>query len=47
MGALSCRAAQLAAAINLAAILSFATPALAETSEISAAEKLMRVARAG
>jgi Amt family ammonium transporter len=38
MGALSCRAAQLAAATNLAAILSFATPALAETSEISAAD---------
>jgi ammonium transporter, Amt family len=38
MGALSCRAAQLAAAINLAAILSLATPALAETSEISAAD---------
>ena len=38
MGALSCRAARLAAAITLATILSFATPALAETSEISAAD---------
>ena len=38
MGALSCRAAKLAATINLAAILSFVTPALAETSEISAAD---------
>jgi Amt family ammonium transporter len=38
MGALSCRAAQLAAAINLAAILSLASPALAETSEISPAD---------
>ncbi len=38
MGALSCRAARAAATINLAAILSFATPALAETSEISAAD---------
>jgi ammonium transporter, Amt family len=38
MGALSCRAARLAAAINLAAILPLATPAFAETSEISAAD---------
>jgi Amt family ammonium transporter len=38
MGARSCRAARLAATINLAAILSFATPAFAETSEISAAD---------
>jgi Amt family ammonium transporter len=38
MGALSCRAARLAATINLAAISSFATPAFAETSEISAAD---------
>src|SRR6266849_6072252 len=38
MGALSCRAARAAATINLAAILSVATPALAETSEISAAD---------
>src|SRR5713101_6752254 len=38
MGALLCRAARLAAPINLAAISSFATPALAETSEISAAD---------
>src|SRR3977135_1470214 len=38
MGALSCRAARLAAAITLATILSFATPAFAETSEISAAD---------
>src|SRR6202163_4563224 len=38
MGALSCRAARLAAPITLAAILPFATPAFAETSEISAAD---------
>src|SRR3977135_354315 len=38
MGALSCRAARLAAAITLATILSFATPALAETSEINTAD---------
>jgi ammonium transporter, Amt family len=37
MGALSCRAAKLAAPISLAAIL-FATPALAETSAISTAD---------
>src|SRR4030088_1765113 len=38
MGALSCRAARLAAAITLATILSFATPALAASSEISTAD---------
>jgi Amt family ammonium transporter len=38
MGALSFRAAWLAAPIGLAAVLSFATPALAETSEISPAD---------
>ena len=38
MGALSCRAAKLAALINLVAISLFATPALAGTSEISAAD---------
>jgi Amt family ammonium transporter len=38
MGALSCRAAKLAAPISLAAIFSFATPAFAETSDISAAD---------
>src|SRR5216684_1158309 len=38
MGALSCRAARAAATINPAAILSVANPALAETSEISAAD---------
>lgn len=38
MGALSFRAAGLAAPIGLATILSFATPALAETSEISPAD---------
>ena len=38
MGALSCRAAKLAAAINLAAIISFSTPALAQTPGISAAD---------
>jgi ammonium transporter, Amt family len=38
MGAHSCRAARLAALISLAAIFSFATPAFAETSTISAAD---------
>ena len=38
MGALSCRAAKLAALINLVAISLFATPAFAGTSEISAAD---------
>ena len=38
MGALSCRAAKLAAAISLAAIISFSTPALAQTPGISAAD---------
>src|ERR1700681_3003279 len=38
MGALSCRAARLAAPITLATILSFATPAFADSSEISAAD---------
>ena len=38
MGALSCRAAMLAAPINLATIVLFATPALAGPSEISAAD---------
>ena len=38
MGALSCRAAKLAAPISLAAITAFATPALAETSQINAAD---------
>ena len=38
MGALSCRAAKLAAPISLATIFSFATPAFAETSDISAAD---------
>ena len=38
MGALSCRAAKLAAAISLAAIISFATPAFAQTPKISAAD---------
>src|SRR6202163_2072282 len=38
MGALSCRAARLAAPITLAAILPFATPAFAETSTINAAD---------
>jgi len=38
MGALSCRAARLAAPIGLATIISFATPAFAGTSEISAAD---------
>jgi len=38
MGAHLCRAAKLAAPICLAAVLPFATPAFAETSEISAAD---------
>src|SRR6185437_2832520 len=38
MGALSCRAAQLTAPIGVAAISSFATPAFAGTSDISAAD---------
>ena len=38
MGALSCRAAKLAAPISVAAITAFATPAFAETSEIKAAD---------
>src|ERR1700758_5568413 len=38
MGALSCRAAKLAAPISLVMTLWFATPALAETSEISTAD---------
>ncbi len=38
MGALSCRATRLAAPISLATLLSFATPAFAETSTISAAD---------
>jgi ammonium transporter, Amt family len=38
MGALSCRAATLAAPISLATIFSFATPALAETSDINPAD---------
>ena len=38
MGALSCRAARLAAPISFATIFSFATPAFAETSDISAAD---------
>ena len=38
MGALSGRAAKLAAAINIATIFSFATPAFAGTSDISAAD---------
>jgi ammonium transporter, Amt family len=38
MGTLSCRAARLAAPISLATIFSFATPAFAETSGISAAD---------
>jgi ammonium transporter, Amt family len=38
MGALSCRAARLAAPISLATIFSFATPAFAETSGISPAD---------
>jgi len=38
MGAPSCRAATAAATINLATIFSFATPAFAETSTISAAD---------
>ena len=38
MGAQLCRAAKLAAPICLAAIFPFATPALAETSGISAAD---------
>jgi ABC-type transport system involved in multi-copper enzyme maturation permease subunit len=38
MGALSCRAAKLAALISLATILSCATPAIAETADISTAD---------
>jgi Amt family ammonium transporter len=38
MGALSCRAATLAAPISLATIFSFATPAFAETSDINPAD---------
>src|SRR5487761_2075801 len=38
MGALPGRAAKLAAAINIATIFSFATPAFAGTSDISAAD---------
>jgi len=38
MGALSCRAAKLAAPIGVAAITAFATPAFAETSGINAAD---------
>ena len=38
MGALSCRAARLAAPIGLAAIFLFATPAFAETPDINAAD---------
>jgi ammonium transporter, Amt family len=38
MGALSCRAAKPAAPISLVAMSSFATPALAETADISAAD---------
>ena len=38
MGARSCRAAKLAAPISVAAIAAFATPALAETSGINAAD---------
>ncbi|MGC2809355.1 MAG: ammonium transporter [Bradyrhizobium sp.] len=38
MGALSCRAAKLAAAISFAAIISFSTPALAQAPGISAAD---------
>jgi ammonium transporter, Amt family len=38
MGALSCRAAKLAATISLVTIISFAAPAFAGTSEISAAD---------
>ena len=38
MGALSCRAAKLAAVISFAAIISFSTPALAQTPGISAAD---------
>src|SRR5438046_5504951 len=38
MGALSCRAAKLAAPIGLVSIVLLATPAMAETSEIKAAD---------
>jgi ammonium transporter, Amt family len=38
MGALSCRAAKLAARVILVSAISFATPALAATAEINAAD---------